>query len=330
MTTAVYASFANPGYIQQNCHTPISRVGYDWQYAGSTCVAMEHAASANHNLFTYIGLWSNDTTGSDSTNKPRPNGTALALENTIVTAPWIEQSDLIADHQKWNRVINNVSIAAPHTAVALAARDRSNGLIQPEELDGLGSYEVIAAVPSPVLNVLCATLDQDDLKPLVYALWDNVTTPVNMTLWPQQLDNPDRYLNGTPLDPLFEWGEAYGEFAVPPIFPKLPIDFNTIVNFTGSNMIYGRQSIYILGKAGPKDANNMTYFGTDQDYAMCKLTVSHTAKCSTRYTAASAGTTLSAHCEDPNDEMQYSRYQINDNFANSTNGGQADWYVQTT
>ena len=49
---------------------------------------------------------------------------------------------------------------------------------------GLGEYTVEASVPSPVINVLCASMNINDLAPMVYTNWTsfNGTLP-NATNW---------------------------------------------------------------------------------------------------------------------------------------------------
>ena len=83
-------------------------------------------------------------------------------------------------------VINNVSMAMPHSGLLQAAVDPINEIMQPDDLDGLGVYSIRASVPSPVVHVLCATLNTTQLAPFVYELWDNATT-LNTTTWPTQL-----------------------------------------------------------------------------------------------------------------------------------------------
>lgn len=49
---------------------------------------------------------------------------------------------------------------------------------------GLGEYTVQASVPSPVINVLCAGMNIDEMAPMVYTKWTsfNGTLP-NGTNW---------------------------------------------------------------------------------------------------------------------------------------------------
>lgn len=55
--------------------------------------------------------------------------------------------------------------------------------------------------------------------------------------WPKQLGDvesylADVYLGGTLFDEIFEWGESWGPANAPPVFPKLPLNYNTIINDT--------------------------------------------------------------------------------------------------
>lgn len=303
MQGLVKTEFANPTYIEGCCKTPITDI-YDSDYE-TTCIQLEHAAMGYHNYFGYLGIWTGtiqNGTGSNDLSQ-RPKGFALLNDNTTVTAPWVEHVNVTGLYGT-ALVINNVSMAMPHPGVIQAAMDKQNGIMQPAELDGLGTYNIRASVPSPVVHVLCVTMDNTTLKPFVYELWDNATLPVNMTTWPGQLAYPDPYLNGTDFDDIFQWGPKYGVDKWPPVFGKLPINFNTILNDT-QGISYGRDSVYLLGKGGPSDSQgNPT---PDNNYALCQLKVSQTPYCSTQYNASASGGTLEAVCEDYNDKLQYNR-----------------------
>jgi hypothetical protein len=186
--------------------------------------------------------------------------------------------------------------------------DPVNNIMQPGDLDGLGNYHIRASVPSPVIHSLCVTLTKTQLEPFVYELWPAANvTPVDLSTWPMQLGNGsgyDLYLNGTDLDDVFRWGPKYGEYKWPPVFAKLPQDFNTIINDTSKGM-YGRQSVYMLGKGGPLDPVGSSV--ENENYALCQLLVSQTPFCSTSYNASASGAQLAAICEDDQDELQYHR-----------------------
>ncbi|KAK4561394.1 hypothetical protein LTR86_004711 [Recurvomyces mirabilis] len=304
----VKSQFANPKYVQRNCKTPIQQ-GYDSDSA-TTCLQMEHAAMGYHNYFSYMNTWTTALNNGTNTSDPtlRPVGYALLSDNTTITASWIEQTDVAQLQSQYGLVINNISMAMPHPGVIQAAIDSKNNILQPGDLDGLGVYNIRASVPSPVVHVLCVTLTQEQIQPFVYELWENVTSQVDMTAWPQQLGNYsgyDAYLGGTDLDDIFRWGGKYGAATWPPVFGKVPIDYNTIINDTTHVAAYGREAIYLLGKGGPTDplGNAME----DQNYALCQIQASQSPNCSTSYNASSSGAQLAARCEDDSDEFAYIR-----------------------
>jgi hypothetical protein len=255
---------------------------------------------AYKNYFTYLGMWSGKEAGSNFTD--RPNGTAWFSNDTTVIAPWVGvEHDAAFLYPGTDIIVNNVSIAFPHTGVATAARDPKNTIAQPEDLDGVGRYTINASVASPRLHSLCATVSENHLAPLIFEKWRLTNETLNHTSWPKQLQftdtHPSPYLGGTALDDIFEWGEKYGDYSWPPVFMRLPQEFNTMVNGTGGDgQSYGRSSVYILGKG------NSTDFGEDSaarlDYFLCQLQVSQTPYCYTSYQASGQGAVLEAACDD--------------------------------
>jgi len=303
MQGLVKTQFANPAYIEQNCQTPIS-VGYDPNDAGTTCIQIEHAAAGYHNYFAYLGTWAaiNDNATGSTDLAQRPKGFATLTDTTTIAAPWIERTNVTELYLKDfpGKIINNVSMAMPHPGVIQAAIDAKNNIMQPADLEGLGSYNIRASVPSPVVHVLCVTMNKTTLKPFVRDLWDDAK---NASLRRQQLDHTDPYLGGTDFDDVFQWGTAYGSAKWPPIFDSLPLDFNTIINDTAPPVQYGRDSIYLLGKGGLVDSGKNPTNG--QNYALCQLKMSITPNCSTSYNASASGATLEATCEDGNDKLRF-------------------------
>lgn len=108
-----------------------------------------------------------------------------------------------------------------------AALDPVNGILQPRDLADIGEYYVRAAVVSPVVNVMCVNIGEDDLEPLIYTAWPDaltenttkVTQKVGHDEW--QMEVPviakDEWLNRTTFDDIFRWGPKYGRR--PPVFP---------------------------------------------------------------------------------------------------------------
>lgn len=297
MRGLVMASYANPQYLEKLCKTPIPSAS-DPTYGGTTCLQIQYAAQSYHNYQRYLADW-DDVAGQGNGSidlANRPGGFALLYENTTVTADWIEIVDTANVSKVAGRTINNVTMAMPHAGVLSAARDGINDILQPEDLDGLGIYSVHASVPSPAINVLCASMTEDDLAPIVYSEW-NSTEPFDASLWPSPLldfYDPAQPWNKTVVDDVFGWGPGYNvseTMTVPrPVFPKLPLPYNTILNGTG---VYGREAIYLLGQS------------PTAGYALCSVKAFLTPYCSTRYNASRSGGTLEAICEDSNDNMQY-------------------------
>lgn len=174
---------------------------------------------------TWSDINSNGTSNSDSFVQ-RPTGTHILDNNTTLIAAWIDKpySNVTATFNAHQRIINNVTMAMPHPGVYAAAADPTNSILQPTDLDGVGEYMIHASVVSPVVNVMCVNMDQDELAPLVYTTWPNAKS--NTTVVPKQSvgypgwqnDVPPfpNWLNSTVVDDIFRWGQGYCRR--PPVF----------------------------------------------------------------------------------------------------------------
>lgn len=159
------------------------------------------------------------------------------------------------------------------------------------------------------MNVLCANMQEDELKPIVYDMWGE-GGGFNPSTWlSDQIATvgPELIKNKTVVDDIFGWGEKYGQ--APPVLPRLPIDYNTVLNQTAP---YGREAMYLLGK------------GSGPDYLLCAIKAYLTPNCSTSYNASSNGAKMEVVCEDETDAMRY----IN-NTKNAPSGNDTvskDWF----
>lgn len=306
-TAQVYSSFANSYYVQQTCRSPISHLIDNETDIGTSCIQIEHASQAYHNHQSWLSSWTDVALVGNGTRdlKTRTPGWALLNDNTTITAPWIETNatDQTAWYLKTGWIVNNVTMAMPHPGVVAAAIDPINSIMQPDELDGLGSYSVRASVPVPFVNVMCVTnMAEADLNPVMNETAGYTT------------DGTD-----TPLDDIFHWGPRWGSHRWPPRFSKLPAKHNSVMNNT-SNMPYGRKALYVLGRGGEWDQAGAL---TSTNYALCSIQVGQTPHCSTQYNASSHGGTLEAICEDPYDEL---RYSVSDPSAPSGNASlSSEW-----
>lgn len=170
-----------------------------------------------------------DDGGTSTSLTERPQAQSMLYDNTTVTGSWIllNTSNITAAYKSNNnRVINNVTLAMPHAGVMAAAQDPKNGILQPDDLAGVGQYSLRASVVSPAMNVLCINANASELGPIVYATWPNAITndtaiPNQKKPWVNwesdlQVKPGSNYPNTTVLDDLFQWGEKHGR--QPPIF----------------------------------------------------------------------------------------------------------------
>lgn len=320
-TDMVYAGrlktgFANVNYVKSICSTPITSA-MDAEYAGSTCLQLEHAGQGFHNYQRYLSVWKdwNRFGNGTSDQHRRPPGYGLLHDNTTVTAQWIDVIDTVKESKKYGRAINRVSMAMPHSGVFSAARYGENNIMQPEELNSEGTYSLRASVPSPVMNVLCANLNETELAPIVYDAWPNNETVTGLNWSVLQANATTK--NDTVVDELFGWTKKDDKKMLdyPPVFPRYPAAFNTVMNHT--SFAWGRDSIYLMGAGGNMD-DGTALNGT---YLVCKIHVTLTSRCTTEYNATGSGGSMEALCEDRDPHMAY----INSNSSEPENVAVVDW-----
>lgn len=95
------------------------------------------------------------------------------------------------------------------------------------------------------------------------------------------------WLNKTAVDDVFGFGEEYGRRH--PVFPKLPLPYNTVFNHSG----WFTDSIYVLASSAPSN------------YMLCSLRSSQTPGCSTEYNNSMAGGSMMSRCEGPANRLAY-------------------------
>lgn len=312
----VATKFANPDYIMNNCNTPISQ-SVDPEEGPRTCIQIEHSGQAYHNYMQYLTLWvdSIDSGNGSDALLERPDPVGMLYDNTTLRGSWTNVHNMTALSNKYGRTVDNVTMAMPHAGVVAAVMDPINGLTQPQDLSvsillnmihrrkvrsdilqGMGEYYMKASVPSPSINVLCANMSSDELKPMVYAQWPseylNGTLP-NATNWPAgfNLTTPSPLVHTT-VDDLF----GFNENETHPLFPKLPLPYNTVFN---TSNVYGHVAVYLLATSA------------SETYTMCSLKAALSPDCSTELHATGTGGFLSSRCEDPDDHLAYKRSEPN-------------------
>lgn len=300
----VDAVFANASYLGETCPTPIQKED-DPNERGRTCLQIGHAGQAYHNYQLYLDGWTHGVKHGNASgleNAPRPPPIGVMFDTTTVRGQWITPSreNIIADSR--TRLVQNITMAMPHANVFNAARDAVNGIMQPQDLNqGEGEYTIKASVPAPTVNILCVGVTENDIASLIYDKWPSNNHAFNVSAWPDVDDmiRSPAYPNATAVDDLFGFGPEAGEARQPaPIFPKLPQDYNTLVNGTGSP--WPANAIYILAASPPQQKYETS------PYVLCALRAMLYPGCTTKYSAARAGGNLTVHCDgDIENDMPY-------------------------
>lgn len=232
---SVSASYANPDYIASKCSTPIRLQSggdpdpnnFHKDASGTTCLQIQHAGQSFQNFAQYLAHWTT-ITGSGGGMKDlrsRPRAPGMLYDNTTVLGSWIDIKDLSETSTTFNRRTHNVTMAMPHSGVFSAARDPINQIIQPQDLGGVGEYKIRASVPSPAVNVVCAGLTRDELRPFVPSMGnrgDNKSTDAS------------EGLKESIVDDLFGFDEANGRSL--PTFESAPMIHNTVLNTSVSHL----------------------------------------------------------------------------------------------
>ncbi|KAM3435440.1 hypothetical protein NHJ13734_005563 [Beauveria thailandica] len=308
----VRSSYSNPMFVKLSCSTMLKEE--DKEEAASSCMDVMVSGESYRNLQAFMRVWTNiNINGSTLIRdlKERPAGTASLHGNTTLLGAWIEteHGNVTAHYEETGRIINNATLAMPHPGVVAAATSPLNGILQPNDLSGVGEYSIKAGVVSPAVNVLCVNMSPSELAPLVYTEWphanNSATGMGNQTIgwknWTSEVpDGPDsdgneNFLNRTEVDDIFRWGPKYNRR--PPVFKLFPFDYNTVVNSREPPGIQPADAIYILGKR-PNFHN----------YTLCELRSWLSPNCSTHFTISGiSGSKMVAHCEDSNDVDSYRR-----------------------
>jgi hypothetical protein len=277
----VDTAFANATFLSTSCKTPIVGTQDD----GIACLQIDYAGQSYHNFQSYLSNWTSAIKTSDRESRLdqafRPKPLALVWDNTTISGQWIFPSDEnITNDSRNGRLVHNITAAMPHANVVRAARNQENDIAQPEMLEGQGEYFVRASVPAPTINVLCVGMTTDEVKPLIYN--PNNTIP--------------HAANATAVDDLFGFGSLEDGLQPAPLFPHLPMIFNTVNN---NSMLWGPSAVYLLSTK-PPDLETA-------DHVLCSIKMMQYPHCTTKYHASESGGEMSVHCdEDPENTMPYS------------------------
>jgi hypothetical protein len=95
------------------------------QYLGSWTDELHQSSKDGNISFGHVST--------DLAHRPPPVGTLY--DNTTVQGSWINIANMTDDSNKFGRMVNNVSLAMPHSAVYAAATNSRNRILQPQDLD---------------------------------------------------------------------------------------------------------------------------------------------------------------------------------------------------
>ena len=100
-------------------------------------MAIEHSGQAYHNYAQYLANWNEAVKANNGSGlvKERPIPVGMLYDNTTIEGTWIEEVDMAAVSDQYDRIVNNVTLAMPLSAVFGAARNPINKILQPQDLD---------------------------------------------------------------------------------------------------------------------------------------------------------------------------------------------------
>jgi hypothetical protein len=291
---SVKTDFANMYYIESLCQIPINH-NPGLQFI---CLQIDNAGKNYYNLATFFSNWKKMSESNNSApidQHQRPSWIGLPYANATVIPQWINVVNTTKVSEKYQRVITNVSLAMPHIGVSNAVSDHRNVMPQSDTPDSVRAYSLWASLPSPVMKVLCTTLNSTELAPIVYDAWYG--EPGKEHDWYHIPENATT-TNKTVVDDLFGWTkETETKVDYPALFARYPKPFQTILNDARGK----GSAIYLLGQGGLiNDKTNST-----GEYPLCKLEVGISPHCSTLYTVAVSGNKIEAVCEDKSGDMAY-------------------------
>jgi hypothetical protein len=295
----VASSYANAPYLAESCQTPVLEAPSttDPRPEGDTCLQIDYAGQSFHNFKTFLTDWAHrldvgNESISASTIQGRPAPTSTLFDNTTLLGQWITPSheNITFDSAKWGRLVQNVTLAMPHANLFNAARDPKNHILQPEDLQGSGEYFIEAAIPVPLINVLCAGLSEVEVAPFIVD--------------PSLVTNSTTWVGPTVVDDIFGFGYNETQLAQQqtPFFSHRPLPYN-VVGFIAS--AYGPSSVFVLA-APPPPAGRLPSYLTYPDYALCSIRSAQYPNCTTYYHVAQSGGQMSVECDkSPGNTMPY-------------------------
>ncbi|KAI5287139.1 hypothetical protein KEM52_001726 [Ascosphaera acerosa] len=291
VSTMVHTVFSNLSYIEKHCTVP----GYEYFGKTASCVQLGNVGQSYHDYQAWLSNWNQSGPHSEKLSE-RPPPTGLYLENTTVTGTWLQDPKAWSRYYPEDRLVNSATYAFPHPGVLAAAIDPHNKIRQPSFFGNSSKFSLEATVASPVINVLCAGVSEEELVPLVYANWSG--TDFDAGTWQSVVSRPlatELYkekpgLNKTKVDRLFGWGDSDME-DYRPLFGRFPAPNNTVINVAAK---WGFKSTYVLIGVPPELS------GAGSSHVLCRARAAMGSGCFTTYHAEASGGKLFTTCDERN------------------------------
>lgn len=247
----------------------------------------------------YLAKWNSTLVVNDGKlgDNPRPNPMGMLFDNTTVEGSWIHPVNMHDASIRFGRTIDNRTMVMPHSGIVEVSRLPENNMFSQPGSDvgidlpifctiltcteGFGEMSIDASVVSPAVNVLCANASEEELAPIVYKTWPN-DRELDSVEWPVGYDIPVDFQNRTILDEIF----GFGPLRPPPVFPRYPAPFNTILNATGGQY---PDAIYILIASS-----------VEKNYMLCSLSTTLEPGCSTKLNSTFRGAIMQTNCDEDN------------------------------
>ncbi len=185
--------------------------------ANFSCLSMIQNANSLSDFATFLQDWSYwDSYITDglpyesSSVVKRASPSTMALSPVTISGTWIaeESSNVTSSFEKFNRIINNMTLAMPYPVSAEAVV----GVLETAPGD-FSITALNAAVVSPSSNVLCANANKSEIAPLVYSEWPRARFTADQGIGESMIPwdgwegdtTTSFWPNLTAIDDVFEW-----------------------------------------------------------------------------------------------------------------------------
>lgn len=129
----VSTSFANSAYDKKRCILPTMFSSSSDALGAETCTTMQYAARSYSDYEKFTTAWTTLLQNGNQTEdlRLRPPPSAMIVGSDTAHGQWVEIKDTAKLSKHWGRMVQNVSVAMPHSGVYAAAQ-HSDKILQPD------------------------------------------------------------------------------------------------------------------------------------------------------------------------------------------------------